>query len=115
MEISPCQSPNKASGLGTLLVIPIETTTLEDQVSHLTKLVEELSTSLKEKNHEITKLMNKLKSMNEGGQTLATKSMQVDQLDIIEDYTIEVTRNIHGIIDDIVTTNQMKKLIRKSS
>lgn len=51
--------------------------------------------------------------MNEGGQTLATKSMQVDQLDIIEDSIIKVTRNIHGITNDIFTTNQLKKLIRK--
>jgi len=96
-----------------LLVIPIETTILKDQVSNLTKLIEGHSTSLKVKNHERTKLMNKLKSMNEGGQTLATKSMQVDQLDIIEDSIIKVTRNIHGITNDIFTTNQLKKLIRK--
>jgi hypothetical protein len=48
-------------------VITIETTSLKDQVANLTKLVEGLLTSLKIKYHEITKLMNKLESMNEGG------------------------------------------------
>jgi hypothetical protein len=52
-------------------------------VASLTKLIEGLSTSLKEKNHEIAKLMNKFKSMNEGGQTSVTKAFQVDQLDFI--------------------------------
>jgi len=75
METSPCQSPSKASGFGTMSVMMIETTSLEDQVATLTKLVEGLSTSLKAKDHEIAKLMNKLESMNEGGQTSATKAL----------------------------------------
>jgi hypothetical protein len=37
-----------------------ETISLEYQVTNLTKLVEGLPTSLKEKNHKIGKLMNKL-------------------------------------------------------
>jgi len=40
---------------------------------NLTKLIEGISTSLKLKDHKIVKLMNKLKSMNKGGQTLAIK------------------------------------------
>jgi uncharacterized coiled-coil protein SlyX len=51
-----------------------KTTSLEDQVANLTKLVEGLSTSLKIKDNEITKLMNKLESMNEGSKTSATKA-----------------------------------------
>ena len=75
-------------------VMMTETTSLEDQVANLTKLVEGLSTSLKAKDHEIAKLMNKLESMNEGGQTSTTKALQVDQLDVVEDSTIRATRNI---------------------
>jgi hypothetical protein len=41
--------------------------------------------------------MNKLESINEGGQNLATKVVQVDQLDVIEDSTIRATRNIHEL------------------
>jgi hypothetical protein len=44
----------------------------------LIQLIEGLLTSLKTKDHEIAKLMNKLESMNEGGQTSATKALQVD-------------------------------------
>ena len=94
METSPCQSPNKASSSSTMSVMMTETTSLEDQVANLTKLVEGLSTSLKAKDHEIAKLMNKLESMNEGGQTSTTKALQVDQLDVVEDSTIRATRNI---------------------
>jgi uncharacterized coiled-coil protein SlyX len=43
------------------------TISLENQVANLTKIVEGLSTSLKEKDHEIAKLMNKLESMKEEG------------------------------------------------
>jgi len=89
-------------------------TSLEDQVANLTKLVEGLSTSFNIKDHEITKLMNKLESMNEGSKTSATKAFQVDQLDVIEDSTIRVARNTHGITDDIFTTNQLKELIKEA-
>jgi len=41
--------------------------------------------------------MNKLESINEGGQNLATKVVQVDQLNAIEDSTIRATRNIHEL------------------
>jgi len=114
METFPCQSPSKALGFGTMLVITIETTSLKDQVANLTKLVEGLLTSLKIKYHEITKLMNKLESMNEGGKTSATKAFQVDQLDVIEDSTIRAARNIHGITDDIFNTNQLKELNKEA-
>jgi len=67
METSPCQSPSKALGFDTMSVMTIGTTSLEDQVANLTKLVKGFSTSLKEKDHEIAKLMNKLESLNEGG------------------------------------------------
>ena len=108
METSPCQSPNKASDSSTMSVMMIETTSLEDQVANLTKLVEELSTSLKAKDHEIAKLMNKLESLNEGGQTSTTKAFQVDQLDVIEESAIGAVKNICGITDDIFT-NQLKR------
>jgi uncharacterized coiled-coil protein SlyX len=52
----------------------IEIISLEDQVANLTKLVEGLSISLKLKDHEIAKLMNKLESMNEEVQTSTTKA-----------------------------------------
>jgi hypothetical protein len=55
METSPCQSPSKASGFGTMSVMMTETTSLEDQVANLTKLVEGFSTSLKAKDHEIAR------------------------------------------------------------
>jgi hypothetical protein len=77
----------------------IETIFLEDQMINLTKFVEGLSTSLKVKDHDITKLMNKLESMNKGSHTLAIKALQVDQLDVIDDYTIRATRNIRNITD----------------
>jgi hypothetical protein len=83
-------------------------------VANLTKLVKGLSTSLKAKDHAIVKLMNKLGSMKEGGQTSATKALQVDQLDVIEDFTIGATRNICGITNDIFTTNQLKELIKEA-
>jgi hypothetical protein len=56
--------------------------------------------------------MNKLESMNYRGQTLATKVVQVDQLDVVEDSIIGATRNIHNITDGIFPTNQLKKLIK---
>jgi len=114
METSPCQSPSKALGFGTMLVMTTGTTSLEDQVANLTKLVKGLSTSLKAKDHEIAKLMNKLESLNEGGQTSTTKAFQVDQLDVIEESTIEAEKNIHGITDGIFTTNQLKELIKEA-
>jgi len=67
METFPFQSPSKALGFGTISVIMTRTISLENQVANLTKIVEGLSTSLKEKDHEIAKLMNKLESMKEGG------------------------------------------------
>jgi hypothetical protein len=87
---------------------------LEDQVANLTKLFEGLSTSLKAKDHKIAKLMNKLESMNEGGQTSITKVFQVDQLDVIEESAIGATRNICGITDGIFTINQLKELIKEA-
>ncbi|KAG5248512.1 Retrotransposon gag protein [Salix suchowensis] len=91
-----------------------ETTSLEDQVANLTKLVEGLSTSLKTKDHEIAKLMNKLESMNERGQTSTNKAFQVDQLDVIEESAIGAVENIRGITDGIFTTNQLKELIKEA-
>ena len=88
-----------------------DTTSLEDQLVYSTKLIKGLLTSPKVKDHEIVKLINKLESMNDRGQTLATKVVQVDQLDV-EDSTIRATRNIHSITDDIFTTNQLKKLVK---
>ena len=114
METFPCQSPSKASGFGTMLLMMTETISLEDQVANLTKLFEGLSTSLETKYHEIAKLMNKLKSMSEGGQTSASNTFQVNQLDVIEDSTIGVTRNIRSITDGIFTTNQLKELIKET-
>ena len=58
--------------------------------------------------------MNKLKSMNKRGQTLATKVLQKDHLDFVEDSTIRTISNIRIIIDDIFTTNQLKELIKKT-
>jgi hypothetical protein len=52
-------------------------------VANLKKLFKGLSNSLKEKNHQIAKLMNKLMNMNKGGQTSANKDFQVNQLDVI--------------------------------
>ena len=47
-------------------------------MTNLSKLVDGFSTSLKAKDYEITKLMNKHKSINKGGQSSATKTFQVD-------------------------------------
>jgi hypothetical protein len=75
-------------------------------MANLIRLIKGLSTSFKEKNHEIAKLMNKIKNMNEGGQTLAVRVVQEDQMDVVEDSTIRATRNIHGITDGVLTVNQ---------
>ncbi|KAG5224334.1 hypothetical protein IMY05_019G0057600 [Salix suchowensis] len=114
IETSPCQSPNKASGSSTMSVMMTETTSLEDQVANLTKLIEGLSTSLKAKDREIAKLMNKLESLNERGQTSTNKAFQVDRLDVIEESTIGAVENIRGITDGIFTTNQLKELIKEA-
>ena len=58
--------------------------------------------------------MNKLESLNKGGQTLTTKAFQVDQLDAIEESAIGAVKNIRGITDGIFTTNQLKELIKKA-
>jgi hypothetical protein len=50
--------------------------------------------------------MNKIENMNEGGQTLAVRVVQEDQMDVVEDSTIRATRNIHGITDGVLTMNQ---------
>jgi predicted RNase H-like nuclease (RuvC/YqgF family) len=63
-----------------MLAMKTKATSLEDQVTNLTKLIEGLSTSLNAKDHKITKLMNKLESMNKGDQTSVTKDVQVNQL-----------------------------------
>jgi len=83
-------------------------------VASLTKLVEGLSTSLEAKDHEIAKLMNKLESLNEGGQTSTTKAFQVDQLDVIEESAIGAMKNTRSITDGIFTTNQLKELIKEA-
>ena len=114
IKISPCRSPSKDSGFGTMLVMTTETTFLEDQVVNLTKLINRLSTSLEEKDQEITKLMNKLESMNERDQISVTKALQMDQLDVIEDSIIGAIRNIHGITDGFFTMNKLKELIKEA-
>jgi hypothetical protein len=43
--------------------------------------------------------------MNKGSQTSTIKDSQVDQLDVVQDSTIEATRNIHGITNGIFTMN----------
>jgi len=111
IKTSPCRSPSKDSGFGTMLVMTTETTSLEDQVVNLTKLINRLSTSLEEKDQEITKLMNKLESMNERDQISVIKALQMDQLDVIEDSIIEAIRNIHGITDGFFT---LKELIKEA-
>ena len=113
IETSLCQSLSKTLGFGIMSVMTTGTTSLEDHVANLTKLVEGLSTSLKEKYHKIRELINKLECMNEGGQTSATKILQVDRFDVIEDSTIGATRNICGKTDGIFTTNQLKELIKE--
>uniref|UniRef100_A0A6N2MST0 Retrotransposon gag domain-containing protein n=1 Tax=Salix viminalis TaxID=40686 RepID=A0A6N2MST0_SALVM len=112
MKTSPCQSPNKASGSSTMSVMMTETTSLEDQ--NLAKLVEGLSTSLKAKDHEIAKLMNKLESLNERGETSTNKAFHVNQLEVIEESAIGAVENIRGITDGIFTTNQLKELIKEA-
>ena len=67
---------------------------------NLTTLAEELSTSLKENDNKITKLMNKLESIK-GGQTLTTKALQKYYLDIVEDPTIRAIRNMCCITNNI--------------
>uniref|UniRef100_A0A6N2MI02 Retrotransposon gag domain-containing protein n=1 Tax=Salix viminalis TaxID=40686 RepID=A0A6N2MI02_SALVM len=114
MKTSPCQSPNKASGSSTMSVMMTETTSLEDQVANLQQLVEGLSTSLKAKDHEIAKLMNKLESLNERGQTSTNKAFHVNQLEVIEESAIGAVENIRGITDGIFTTNQLKELIKEA-
>ena len=113
IETSLCQSLSKTLGFGIMSVMITGTTSLEDHVANLTKLVEGLSTSLKEKCHKIRELINKLECMNEGGQTSATKILQVDRFDVIEDSTIGSTRNICGKTDGIFTTDQLKELIKE--
>ena len=61
IKTSLCQSPNKALGFGIILMMMTKTISLEDQMDNLKKLTEGLLTSLKEKDHEIRKLINKLK------------------------------------------------------
>jgi hypothetical protein len=46
--------------------------------------------------------------MNEGGQALATKVMQENHIDIVEDSIIKDTRNICGITGSVFTMNQLK-------
>jgi len=82
-------------------------------VTNLTKLIVRLSTSLKAKDYEITKLMNKLESINEGGQSSTTKALQVDQLHVIKDSTIRAVRNICIIMDVFFTMNHLKELIKE--
>jgi len=113
IETSPCQSLSKTLGFGIMSVMTTGTTSLEDHVANLTKLVEGLSTSLKEKYHKIKELINKLECMNEGGQTSTTKILQVDRFDVIEDSTIGATRNICGKTNGIFTTDQLKELIKE--
>jgi len=114
METSSCQSPSKALGFGTMSVMTIGITSLEDQMANLIKIIEGFSTSLKAKDHEITKLMNKFESLNEESQTSTTKAFQVDQLDVIEESAIGAMKNIRGITDGIFTTNQLKELIKEA-
>lgn len=95
-----------------MLAMKTKATSLEDQVTNLTKLIEDLLTSLNVKDHKITKLMNKLESMNKGDQTSITKDVQVDQFDVVEVSTIRATRNIHGITNGILTMNQIKEHIK---
>ena len=75
METFPFQSLSKALGFGTISLMMTGTTSLDNQMATLTKIIEGLLTSLKKKDHEITKLMNKLEVMNKGGQTLTTKAL----------------------------------------
>jgi len=58
--------------------------------------------------------MNKLESMNERDQTSATKALQMDQLDVIEDSIIGAIRNIHSITDGFFTMNKLKELIKEA-
>jgi hypothetical protein len=114
MDTFPSQSPSKALGFDIMSMMMTGTTSFEDYVANLTKLFEGLSTSLKSKDHEIKKLMNKLEDMNEGCQTSAPKALQVDQSDVIKDSTIGAARNKRGITDGILTTNQLKELNNKA-
>jgi len=110
MDSFPNQSPSKALGFDIMSVMTTRTTSLEDYVVNLTKVFEGFSTSLKAKDHEIEKLMNKLEDMNKGCQTSAPKALQVDQLDVIKDSIIGAGRNKRGITDGILTINQLKEL-----
>ena len=75
METFPWQltSPRKASSFVTMSMMTTKTISLAEQVANLATVIEGLSTSLKVNNQEIVKLMNKLESINEGGQTLVIK------------------------------------------
>ena len=64
MDTFPSQSPCKALGFDIMSMMMTGTTSFEDYVANLTKIFEGLSTSLKSKDHEIKKLMNKLEDMN---------------------------------------------------
>ena len=83
-------------------------------MANLTKFIDGFSTSLKAKDHEIAKLMNKLESLNERGQTSTNKAFHVNQLEVIEESAIGAVENIRGITDGIFTTNQLKELIEEA-
>ena len=56
METFPFQSLSKALGFGTISLMMTGTTSLDNQMATLTKIIEGLLTSLKKKDHDICKV-----------------------------------------------------------
>ncbi|MBA0583900.1 hypothetical protein Gorai_014741 [Gossypium raimondii] len=95
-------------------VMTTNTTSLEEKVEFLVKMVESLTASLKEKDDQMTFVMKRLLDLI--GKRLVNEEVQHENLpqELGEQSNVQFSKDPQPTINEVVTTNQLKELIKET-
>ncbi|KAL1086828.1 hypothetical protein V6Z11_D08G141300, partial [Gossypium hirsutum] len=98
---------------GVMNVMTTNTISLEEKVEFLVKMVESLTASLKEKDDQMTFMMKRLFDLI--GKRLVNEEVQHENLpqELGEQSNVQFSKDPQPTINEVVTTNQLKELIKE--
>ncbi|MBA0826473.1 hypothetical protein Goarm_011319 [Gossypium armourianum] len=107
-------SPTREPNFGVMNVMTTNTTSLEEKVEFLVKMVESLTASPKEKDDQMTFMMKRL--FNLTGKRLVNEEVQHENLpqELGEQSNVQFSKDPQPTINEVVTTNQLKELIKET-